>query len=152
MKPALVRSFSVVAATAMLAVLTACGPSDLVGKEKLAPVKDGMTLAEVDAIIGKGVLEPMQPGDSLRLHNGYRSQVFLIQGQRYTVIWYRDTPGSIEDQITRETETPILFSGANTVLAKGWSNFDKKAEELDIPNPFRSRERLDSISQAQSKN
>lgn len=111
-----------------------------------------MTLAEVDAIIGKGVLEPMQPGDSLRLHNGYRSQVFLIQGQRYTVIWYRDTPGSIEDQITRETETPILFSGANTVLAKGWSNFDKKAEELDIPNPFRSRERLDSISQAQSKN
>ncbi len=150
MKPALVRSLSVFTATLTLSVLAACGPSDMVGKEKLGPVNTGMTMADVDAVIGKGMIEPLQPGDSLRLHNGYRTQVFLTQGERYTVVWYRDTPGSIEDEISRTTETPILFKG-NQVLAKGWSDFDAKAEELNIPNPYRSRERLDSISQAQSK-
>jgi len=148
MKRRFVRAFSVLTATVALGAMAACGPSDLVGKEKLAPVKEGMTFQEVDAILGKGPLDPMQPGDSLRLHNGFRTQVFLLQGKRYTVLWYRDTPGSIEDEITRNTETPLLFDG-NQVIAKGWSDFDTKAEELHIPNPFRSKERLDSIAKSQ---
>ncbi|HEY0930479.1 MAG TPA: hypothetical protein VGE27_11220, partial [Gemmatimonas sp.] len=119
-------------------------------KEKLSPVKEGMTLQEVDGVIGKGPLDPMQPGDSLRLHNGFRTQVFLVAGKQYMVIWYRDTPGSIEDQITRKTETPLLLEGGK-VIAKGWSDFDSKAEELNIPNPYRSHERLDSIAEAQTK-
>ncbi len=150
MKPALVRSLSVLTATVTLSVMAACGPSDMVGKEKLSPVKEGMTFQNVDAVIGKGPLDPMQPGDSLRLHNGFRTQVFLVGGQKYTVVWYRDTPGSIEDEISRTTETPLLFQG-DTIIAKGWSDFDSKAEALNIPNPYRSRERLDSIAESQTK-
>ncbi|BAH37784.1 MAG TPA: hypothetical protein DGD08_05035 [Gemmatimonas aurantiaca] len=150
MKTAFVRSFAVITVVGTFSVLAACGPSDLVGKEKLGSVKEGMTFAQVDSVIGKGPLDPMQPGDSLRLHNGFRTQIFLIQGQQYTVVWYRDTPGSIEDGISRQTETPLLFQG-NMVLAKGWSDFDAKAEELNIPNPYRAKERLDSISESQTK-
>lgn len=107
-------------------------------------------MEQVDSIIGPGQLTPMQPADSMRLHNGIRTQVFLVNGQRYTVWWYRDTPGSIEEDITREKQTPILFHNSQ-VIAKGWADFDKKAEELDLPNPYRSRERLDSIAQSQMK-
>lgn len=152
MKSALVRirlRTSIIATVALVAA-TACGPSDIVGKEALKPIKEGMTMAQVDSIIGQGQLEPRQPADSLRLHHGYRTEVYLIEGQRYTILWYRDKPGTIEDAVTRQTDTPILFQG-DQVLAKGWSAFDAKAEKINMPNPYRSRERLDSIAESQSK-
>ncbi len=146
MQPAFVR-FAALAATATF--LMACGPSDVVGKGKLDPIEGGMPIAGVAEIIGKGPLSPLQPSDSLRLFNGFRTQIFLAGGTQYRVIWYREEAGSIEDAITRERETPILLH-ADTVVGRGWSFYDDKAQELGIPNPYRDRERLDSISQAQT--
>lgn len=150
MKPVFVRARLLALAVTSLSVLAACGPSDLVGKEALKPIKESMTMAQVDSILGQGQMQPRQPTDSLRLHNGYRTEVYLIEGQRYTILWYRDQPGTIEDAITRQTDTPILFQG-NQVVAKGWSDFDAKAQQINMPNPYRSRERLDSISQSQTQ-
>jgi hypothetical protein len=146
MKPAFVRFGALVGASVLL-TLAACGPSDVVGKAKLEKVKDGMKLAELTNVIGKGPLTAMQPGDSMRLFNGYRTQVFMAKGQSYRVVWVRDEPGSIEDAIVREKESPILLAG-DSVIGKGWSFFDKTASEVGIPNPYRDKEHLDSMARA----
>ena len=140
----------IAAAAAFGSLMMACGPSDLVGDTKLDPIEGGMPVARVAEIIGNGPLKPLQPSDSLRLYNGFRTQVFLVSGSQYRVIWYREAAGSIEDAITREVETPILMH-ADTVVGKGWSFYDDKAAELGIPNPYRDRERLDSISESQTR-
>ena len=131
-------------------LFTACGPSDLVGEDKLSAIKPGMTRAAMAAIIGTGPLKPNQLSDTVRLYSGYRRQAFLAGGAQYDVIWYREKAGNIEEEITRERETPILLN-ADTVVVSGWAEFDDKAQELGIPNPYRDRERLDSMSKAQAK-
>lgn len=151
MRTSSVRHTASLSAAWALGALVACGPSDVVGKQRLEPIKSGMTTAQVDAIIGEGQLQAAQPGDSLRLHKGYRTEMYLSGGKRYTVIWYREKAGSIEDEITRDTDTPILLE-SDTVMARGWASFDNAAAKLNLPNPYRSRERLDSMSRAQSKN
>ena len=135
---------------ALLILLAACdsGPKDIVGKGKLDPLKGGTPVAEVVTLLGEGPLKPRQPSDTLRLLHGYRVQAFLAQGERYSVIWYREKEGNVEERITRELETPILMH-ADTVMGHGWSYFDEKASALGIPNPYRSKERMDSISKAQ---
>ena len=142
------RNAFTLASLALASGIAACGPSDLVGKEKLAPIKDGAKIADVATIIGEGPLKPNQLDDSMRIFHGFRQQMFMAKGERYTVIWYRDTPGKIEDAVTREVETPILLH-ADTVMGKGWSYFDDTAEKLGLPNPDRASERIDSISKAQ---
>lgn len=132
---------------AMLLFAAACGPSDLVGKEKLNPIKDGASPAEVAAVIGEGPLKALQPADSMRIFHGFRTQVFLSEGKSYRVIWYREKAGSIEDPITREVETPVLLEN-DKVIGKGWTAFDEKSKEYNLPNPYRSGERLDSISKS----
>ncbi|HYW31358.1 MAG TPA: hypothetical protein VE869_07635 [Gemmatimonas sp.] len=149
MRLSLVR-FAAPLAGAALALLSACGPSDLVGKDKLEPIKAGMRSDSVAALLGAGPLKALADGDSVRLFHGYRTQTFAPPSGVYRVVWYRDTPGSLEDQITRETETPILMN-ADTVMGAGWSYFDEKAEELGLPNPYRSKDRLDSIAKSQQK-
>jgi hypothetical protein len=66
------------------------------------------------------------------------------------VIWYRETPGSVEEPITRENETPVLLQ-ADTVIAAGWADFDETALKLNLPNPYRSQERLDSMIKGPGK-
>jgi len=131
-----------------LLLLAACGPSDLIGESKMDDLRVGMPLDSVVTVLGEGKLVPNQPADSLRLYRGFRQQQFLVNGTTYRVLWYREAPGNIEEEITREKETPVLFAG-DTVIAAGWSEFDDKAAELNIPNPYRTMERLDSISKSQ---
>jgi len=133
----------------LVAAAVACGPSDIVGKAKLKPLHAGMRKDSVLAVLGTGTLKPRQPADSLRLVNGFRTQMFIVEGQLYRVLWYREAPGSIEDAITREQETPILMQN-DTIVSVGWSDFDRNAEKLHIPNPYRAKERMDSISKSQT--
>jgi hypothetical protein len=149
MKTLFVRSGAVVGACVLL-TLAACGPSDLVGKDKLSKIKDGDQLEAVATALGEGPLKAFQPGDSLRLFHGYRSQTFLTNGKTYRVIWVRDEPGTVEDAIVREKESPIVLEG-DKVIGTGWTFFDKTAQEVGLPNPYRSKERLDSIAKAATK-
>ena len=133
----------------VMLVAVACGPSDLVGKTKLSAVHSGMKQAEVVAIMGTGPLKPHQVADSLRVVNGFRTQAFIVAGETYRVLWYREAPGSLEDAITREKETPILLQ-RDTVVSVGWNDFDEAAEKLNLPNPYRASARIDSISKSQN--
>ncbi len=143
------RARGLVPAAALLCSFAACGPSDIVGKDRLRSIATGLSVDSVITLLGPGPLSPLQPTDSLRLKAGYLTQTFLVAGEQYRILWYRESPGSVEDPITRETMTPILFRG-DGVIAAGWADFDRKARELDIPNPYRSRERLDSIASTQA--
>jgi len=149
MQPTFVRLGASIGAF-MLLSLAACGPSDLVGEDKLGKIKEGAKLADVAAAIGEGPLKPLQPGDSLRLLHGYRNQQFLAKGQTYRVIWLRDEPGSLEDEVVREKESPIVMVG-DSVIGTGWTFFDETAESVGLPNPYRAKERLDSMSRASVK-
>ena len=146
------RGFSVALAivAAATAALAACGPSDLVGKDKIGKLDVGMSRDSVLLVLGTGTLTPNQPGDSLRLIQGFRQQQFFAGGSMYQVIWYRETPGSVEEAITRENETPVLLQ-ADTVIAAGWADFDDTALKLNLPNPYRSQERLDSMIKGPGK-
>jgi hypothetical protein len=126
-------------------LFAACGPSDLVGKEKVADLRVGMPRDSVLAMLGTGSLVPNQPSDSLRLLKGFRQQQFYSNGTLYQIIWYREEPGSVEEPIARETDTPVLLA-ADTVVAAGWADIDEAAAALNLPNPYRAQERLDSIA------
>ena len=126
-------------------LFAACGPSDLVGKEKVADLRVGMPRDSVLAMLGTGSLVPNQPSDSLRLLKGFRQQQFYSNGTLYQIIWYREKPGSVEEPIARETDTPVLLA-EDLVVAAGWAEFDEAASRLNLPNPYRSQERLDSLA------
>jgi len=146
-----VRTARLWAPALLLSVLAACGPSDLVGKDKIGQIEVGMRRDAVLSVLGRGVLNPNQPSDSLRLIQGFRQQQFLSGGNNYQILWYREKPGTVEEQITRENETPVLFQG-DTVIAAGWSDFDDAAAKLNLPNPYRAKERLDSLIKGSSGN
>jgi hypothetical protein len=126
-------------------LLAACGPSDLVGKDVIADLHAGMSRDSVLTVLGTGSLTPNQPSDYLRLVKGFRQQQFFTNGAMYQIIWYREKPGSVEEPIARETDTPVLLQ-ADTVVAAGWADFDEAASRLNLPNPYRSQERLDSLA------
>lgn len=128
--------------------IAACGPSDVVGNDRLKPVKEGMTKAELLPVIGTGPLSPITPLDEVRLTNGYRSQGYLVNGANYQVIWYREAAGTLQDTISRQVQTPIIIRN-DTVMGWGWSFYDKKTSEYGIPNVLNDRVRIDSISKAQ---
>jgi hypothetical protein len=150
MKRYVVSARALVSAVAVLA-LAACGPKDLVGKDKLDPIKEGMPKDSVLTIIGTGPLTPVNAPDVVRLQNGFRTQAYLVNGMNYRVLWYREAIGTLDDSISRQTDTPILFRN-DTVMGWGWSYYDKKSEEIGLPNPLHDRERLDSISKSQQVN
>jgi hypothetical protein len=134
------------ASTLSLTLFAACGPSDL-GADRLKSVDGGAPRTELLQAMGQGPLVGAG-ADTMRLVNGYRRQMYVVSGQQYEVVWYRAEPGSLADPITKERETPILVH-ADTVMGWGWKYFQKKARELDLPDPLRSSERLDSISRSQ---
>jgi hypothetical protein len=150
MRPFVVCTRALVSAALLFSVV-ACGPSDVVGKEKLDPIKEGMTKQAVLPIIGNGPIQPVNAPDVVRLTNGYRTQAYLVNGANYSVIWYREAAGTLDDSISRQTDTPILFRN-DTVMGWGWSYYDKKSGELGLPNPLNERARLDSIARAQQAN
>jgi hypothetical protein len=123
------------AAVGALAALAACGPSDI-GAAKLKGLDHGAPRSEVLERIGKGTLTGMNAVDSARLVNGHLHQIFLSRGERYEVIWYRETPGALNDSIGRTFQTPIVLH-ADTVEGWGWKFFEKRSQETGIPNPYR---------------
>nr|MCU0636690.1 DUF3192 domain-containing protein [Gemmatimonadaceae bacterium] len=124
----------VLAASGALIVLAACGPSDI-GAAKLKGLEHGTPRATVLERIGNGQLSATGP-DAMRIVNGHMHQVFLSKGERYEVVWYRETPGALTDSLTKETVTPIVFH-ADTLEGWGWKYFDKRSAEVNLPHPAR---------------
>jgi hypothetical protein len=143
-----VRTRALLSVALVLIAVACAGESDAVGASKLDAVEEGMPKDSVLPIIGTGPLTPIKAPDVLRLVNGYRTQIYLVNGVNYQVIYYREALGSLEDSISRAVETPILLKN-DTVMGWGWNYYEEKSAELGIPNPLNSAARLDSIAKSQ---
>ena len=149
MQSFVVRTRALVSAALILAAV-ACGTgeSDAVGANKLDAIEEGMPKDSVLPIIGTGPLTPIQASDVLRLVNGYRTQIYMVNGVNYQVIYYREALGMLADSISRAVETPILLKN-DTVMGWGWDFYEEQSNKLGIPNPLNQGARLDSIAKAQ---
>jgi len=149
MQAYVVRTRALVSAALLLATV-ACGTgdSDAVGASKLDAIEEGMPKDSVLPLLGTGPLIPIKAPDVLRLANGFRTQIYLVNGANYQVIYYREALGSLEDSISRTVETPILLKN-DTVMGWGWSFYEKKSSEIGLPNPLNGAARLDSIGKSQ---
>lgn len=130
-------------------LLAACGPSDI-GASKLKPLHSGATRDQVLAAMGTGPLAPTKPADQPRIVNGFRRQMFITSGQAFEVFWYREEPGTVEDPILKERETPVLMVG-DTLAGWGWKFYSPFAAKINLPDPTADQARLDSIYRSQNK-
>lgn len=133
------------AATALL-FLAACGGD--VGAEKLKGLAKGATRDVVLSTLGTGPVTAIRPDDQLRVVNGHRRQVFVSQARQIEVIWYREEPGSLDDRITQQTETPVVVE-SDTLVGWGWKFYQPFAASMKLPDPVRDSLRLDSIVRSQ---
>lgn len=138
-----------VVVTAGLIALAACGPSD-VGAARLKKLPAGAKRADIVATMGSGPLASTNPTDAPRLVNGFRRQAFMANGKIIEVLWYREEPGSLEDPILRESETPIVIE-ADTLVGWGWKFYPQYAADNRIPDPERDRRWKDSSDKAALK-
>lgn len=142
-----VKTARIALVTFVLASLAACS-SDL-GAAKIKKIPKDGSLQQVIAELGEGPLNAALPADSIRLAGGFRKQTYIAGGAKIDVIWYREEPGSLDDAIAKVTETPVVLRDGK-FQGGGWSFYEEFAGKAGIPNAIRGRERLDSISKAQS--
>lgn len=137
------------AAIATTVFLAACGPSD-VGSAKLKTIPKASRREAVLSGMGTGPLAPTQPTDVPRIVNGFRRQMYITNGKTYEIFWYREEPGTVNDPIVRERETPVVMEG-DTLAGWGWKFFTPYAHSTHLPDPSQDKARLDSIYKAQKK-
>jgi len=118
---------------ALTVVITACGDTGELGSSKLKSVESGATREQVLAAIGRGQLTA-EGIDTMRVVNGFRLEEFFQDGTTYSVIWYREQPGTIADTVRRTTDTPIVFAG-DSMTGWGWDFYMQWASEKGIPKP-----------------
>lgn len=113
--------------------LAACGDAGELGSSKLSSVDPGATREQVLAAIGRGQLTA-EGIDTMRVINGFRLEEFFQDGTTYSVIWYREQPGTIADTVRRATDTPIVFAG-DSMTGWGWDFYMQWTSEKGIPKP-----------------
>ena len=135
MKTPVVRTIYL-AVTATALVFAACGDSfSDVGADKLASLDEGVTRSAVFEAMGKGPLTG-QFADTLQLEKGFRRANYLIGGQQYEVIYYRELPGNVAEPVDQAKETPIVLKDGK-VLGWGWRFYvDQAMAELKLPSPL----------------
>jgi hypothetical protein len=134
---------------AVAVIATACGPSD-VGESRLKKLEPGAARSVVVANMGAGPLASNVATDAPRLVNGFRRQAFVTEGRMVEVLWYREAPGSLNDPILRENETPVVIE-ADTLVGWGWKFYPQFAADHNLPDPERDRRWQDSVNKAALK-
>ncbi|MCU0615722.1 MAG: hypothetical protein MUD17_01375 [Gemmatimonadaceae bacterium] len=125
------------------------------GAARLKSLPTGAKRADVVSTMGSGPmgsgpLASSNPTDAPRLVNGFRRQAFMANGKIIEVLWYREEPGSLEDPILRESETPVVIE-ADTLVGWGWKFYPQYAADNRIPDPERDRRWKDSSDKAALK-
>jgi len=129
--------------------LAACGSSD-VGASRLKSLKSGADRSLVVSAMGNGPLASNVAADAPRLVNGFRRQAFISNGQTIEVLWYRETPGSLNDPILKTEETPVVIQ-SDTLVGWGWKFYPQFAADHNIPDPEQDRKWQDSVDKAALK-
>lgn len=128
--PLVRRSTLALLVTASL-FLAACD-RDL-GASRLKKTHTGMPRDSVMAILGTGPISATG-GDSARITQGHHRQIFFINGNNVEVVWYRETPGSVNDSLTKEITTPVVFTG-DTLAGWGWKYYADGGAKLGLKDP-----------------
>lgn len=118
---------------AFLLTVGACGDTGEVGSAKLKNVATGSTRDAVLDQLGRGTVTA-EGVDTMRLANGHRLEEFFQDGTTYTVLWYREQPGTLADTVRRATDTPVVFQG-DSMTGWGWDFYMQWASEKGIPKP-----------------
>lgn len=115
-----------------IAVLTACGPADI-GSDVLRGIEEGTPRDAALSALGQGPLDATGH-DTMRVVNGFRRQMFFVDGTNYEVIYFRRDTGSIDDPISRTTETPLVLIDGK-VAGQGWQYYSDLAPKANLPLP-----------------
>lgn len=126
------RSFAASLSLVALAVLGACGGNSDIGASRLKETHPGMPRDSVLAIMGQGTVGATG-GDSSRVVNGFRHQRFLMNAQLFEVLWYREVPGSVNEKILKEAETPVVLAN-DTLAGWGWKYYTEQGIKLGLPD------------------
>jgi hypothetical protein len=138
------RTLAFTAAAAAL-LLTACG-ADEVGAKKLKPIKEGMAQDSIYAFMGTGPLTATFAADSARLDHGFRRSIYIVDGKTIHVIYYREQPGNVAENLYQDTETPIVVVNKK-VEGWGWKAYKKAMKEYNLPANVTPR---DSVAPAKA--
>ena len=122
-----------VVCSAGIALLSACSDNNDVGADLLEPVEEGTPKDSVMALIGKGPLTGIY-ADTARLQKGFRTNSYIIDGQTYEVLFYRELQGNVAEPVQQAKETPIVFKDGK-VLGWGWRYYVDAMESLKLPSP-----------------
>ena len=139
------QRWRIVAAAITISVLAACS-GDL-GAAKLKGIPKGAKRDVVLSTMGTGPLTATRETDALRVVNGFRRQIFIAQARQIEVLWYREQPGTLDDPISQQTETPVVVE-ADTLVGWGWKFYSPFAVTMKLPDPARDSIRLDSMVKA----
>lgn len=123
------RRFAILGAAAFL---TACGGGDL-GAARLKAVEDGTSRDEVLTIMGTGPITATG-NDTMRVVNGFRRSSYLVNGSQYEILFYRETPGNVSEEVVRDVEVPVVLKDG-AAIGWGWRYFDAERGVLGLPDP-----------------
>ena len=136
MQRALVRSLTT-ALTGGLVFLAACGDKE-VGADILEPIEAGVTKDSLLKVMGKGPLTGFY-ADTLRIVNGFRYDKYLVNGQYFEVLYYREQPGNVAEAVEQYVETPIVLKD-DKVLGWGWKFYvEEGIERIHLPTPLKEK-------------
>lgn len=130
-----VRSL-ILASTSLLALAAACSDYSEVGEELLEPITAGVTRDSLLKVMGSGPLTGRY-ADTLSLDHGFRLSQYLLNGQLYEVLYYREAAGDVKEPVRQEMETPIIIKDGK-VLGWGWKYYvEEGIKGFGLPTPLK---------------
>ncbi len=121
----------------ILASLTfaACGDRE-VGASRLKNTHTGMPRDSVLEVIGTGMVAATG-ADTVRVVAGHHRQMFFIDGRNIEVIWVRETAAGVNDPLTKDLATPVVFAD-NKLAGWGWKFYAEGGAKLGLKDPMYS--------------
>jgi hypothetical protein len=120
----------------LLALSAACSDYSEVGEDLLKPINAGVSRDSLLKVVGSGPLTGRY-ADTLSLDHGFRLSKYLVNGQYYEVLYYREAAGDVAEPVRQNTETPIIMKDGK-VLGWGWKFYvEEGINEIGLPTPLK---------------
>jgi hypothetical protein len=120
----------------LLALAAACSDYSEVGEDLLKPITAGVSRDSLLTVMGSGPLTGRY-ADTLSLDHGFRLSKYLVSGQYYEVLYYREATGDVAEPVRQHTETPIILKDGK-VLGWGWKFYvDEGMKKIGLPTPLK---------------
>lgn len=135
MQASFVRRGSLILLAVAAFTVSACGDRE-VGASRLNKTHAGMPRDSVLEIIGTGMVAATG-ADTMRVVSGHHRQMFFINGNNVEVIWVRETAASVNDPLTKDVATPVVFAD-NKLAGWGWKYYADGGAKLGLKDPIYS--------------